>query len=83
MVDALESDRAGRRLLGKLRRIRSGIARVIEELRTRVGKYSRGKLGFTSKITFLLDDSGKVSGLRTRLRQDLDNLLDLVVWLNR
>jgi hypothetical protein len=83
VVTSLNSDGAGRKLVGKLRRARKDIARAIGDLRPRVRKYGGEHLGIKSKIQYYIDDSSKVSGLRMKLRQNLDNLQDLVVWIDR
>jgi hypothetical protein len=79
----LKSDRAGRKLLEKLRHIRGHISQTIDDLQDRVGKYPRNHLGFLAKVQFFIDDSHKVSGLRGRLRHNLDILQDLTIWLHR
>jgi hypothetical protein len=84
LVDSLASDRAGGRLVAKLEEAREGIQSVIEDMRARLAEYNRNDdLSVTAKIRYFVRDSRKIANLRMKLRRRLDDLQQLMVWLNR
>jgi hypothetical protein len=79
----VRSDRASRKFLAELEKVRDDIMKVIDDLRDKLEKYNGERLGFTDKTMFYANDSRKISTLRGRLRQHLSNLQDLSVWMNQ
>ena len=85
VVVDISSDRAGRGLLGRVVDTRDDIARILEESRGRLRKYGQGDsvVPFALRMKFVVLDSNKLASLRSSLRQDLGNLQDLMVWVDR
>ncbi len=83
VVSGLSHDRQGRQLLERITATRDDITATVHKLRMGISKYVPNEPDLMAKVEFLIRDSHKISGLREQLRQDLDYLQDLMVWVNR